>query len=67
MDAISGSLSHYSYAQDQLATATTRLAEGAVTPETVTAQEQALTLLDVQTELLETALAAQTHVLDLLV
>ncbi len=67
MSPISASLGAYRDSLDLAAQSTLRLAEGRVSAETIVAQQEALTLLDVQTELLEEALAAQTQLLDLLV
>jgi len=67
MDAVgaaSGSIAHY---QRLLDVANTRLSEGYVTPEVVSAQALAETQLEAQTKIFKEALAAETQILDLLV
>lgn len=67
MDAISASLGglHAALAvQDYTALA---IAEGHVTPEVVTARDQAQTQAEFEIQALKEALEAETHILDLLV
>ncbi|CAM2064603.1 hypothetical protein SCOR_04480 [Sulfidibacter corallicola] len=67
MDAISSAISGFHTAQYRLDVATTRLSEGHVLPEVVSAQDLAQKQIEVQVSQLKEALEAESRILDLLV
>jgi hypothetical protein len=67
MSAISSATQSLDLARAILETASLAISEGVITPEIVSAQEQAEVQIEAQTRVLKEALAAEAQILDLLV